>query len=530
MKTQIIHSDKKSSLPQIFRSSFFLIFIFLFLSLNSCSHRAKLTPAQIELINRVYQEANRFFYRGDYYSLQEAYSRFKDLLNQGYHPSLVGQRLLETSFLLTLREKELAIPHHDYLAQTEPFVTPHLEQTDLFSLWAIIKELPLEIKGFTNEFMGRRIAPEIKQLIEEKALTSSFWAYLYLHFFPYPGQEKNIKTQIEKIFGEAPLIKYKLAIFPQKKSEELKQFLQAHSLFKEIYFFLGHQLLNEGKFSEAEIMLKQAYEFFPNSLNIIIVLSQFHFRLEEFEECLNLNNKAINLKPDFRDALLGKVMCLTYLARHEEAIATALKLLELGYYYLGETHYWLARNFHALDQLDEAWEHIEKAKKYLIGWNEVHSLAGEIALAQNNLSEAENNFKEAMKLDPTDCSSIFSLGKVNSIRQKWKISATYYQQAAECFENQKKVLTQEINEIQSSDLDESRKIRLIQKKKSQFARLHLVQGTAFYNSAAGYFNTGIFQEALKMAELASRYTQLKEKAIELITRIKEEIKNIEKKY
>jgi len=131
--------------------------------------------------------------------------------------------------------------------------------------------------------------------------------------------------------------------------------------------------------------------------------------LEEFQECLALSNQAINLKPDFRDALLGKVMCLTYLARHEEAIATAWQLLKLGYYYLGETNYWLAWNFHALNQLDDAWQHIEQAKKYLIGWNEVYSLAGKIALDQNNLSEAGKSLFSRGKLE--NFSHLLSAGR-----------------------------------------------------------------------------------------------------------------------
>ncbi|OQX53166.1 MAG: hypothetical protein B5M54_07480 [Candidatus Aminicenantes bacterium 4484_214] len=529
MKRPTTRGDKLILSSPSTRLALFLVttlFTLLFsLLLASCISQAKLSPAQIRQLNQVYQEASRLFYQGDYFSLQEAHTRFQSLLEQGYRSSSVQARLLETSALLTLREKELAIPHHKFLAQAKYFLAQFPTSPEWASLFQTIETLPLELKGFANDMPGRKINPKISQLVETKALTSSFWAYLYLHFFPYPQEEKNLKSQIEKTFGDSLLIKYKLTSSSSKSSEEIAQFLQAHSSFKEIYFFLGSQLLKQGRLSAAEKWLKLAHEIFPDSLNIIITLSQLHFRLEEFQECLALSNQAINLKPDFRDALLGKVMCLSYLARHEEAIATAWQLLELGYYYLGETNYWLAWNFHALNQLDDAWQHIEQAKKYLIGWNEVYSLAGKIALDQNNLSEAEKNFKEALKLNPADCPSAFSLGKVYSQGENWKISAIYYQQAGECYEHQKKALKQEINEIQSSDLDGSRKIRLIQKKKSQLARLHLAQGTSFYNSAAGYFNAGLLQEALKMADSASHYAQLKGKSNKLIMRIKEEIKD-----
>ena len=43
--------------------------------------------------------------------------------------------------------------------------------------------------------------------------------------------------------------------------------------------------------------------------------------------------------PDHREALLGRTVCLTHLSRHDEAIAAATRLIELGMYHVGEAQY-----------------------------------------------------------------------------------------------------------------------------------------------------------------------------------------------
>jgi|Deesub1362B_J571_1020462.scaffolds.fasta_scaffold00006_194 tetratricopeptide (TPR) repeat protein len=499
----------------------FLILILLFGWFTACAPGRKLTPDELEGIKKWPKEAAVFFYQGDYFSLQQAYTRWKKLLSLGYQQPPVPQRFVETIFLLTLREKELAIPHHNFLPEAETFLTRNPSLKKYASLLQLIKKLPLRLQGYTDEIRWVSVDPKTKSQLAEKALTSSWWAYLYLHLFPFSREHKELHTRIAKTFARSPLIQYKLIISSPLKTNELTKFLEENPSFKEILYFLGEQYLNESKLALAEKQLQQARAIFPDSLNILILLSKINFRLEEFDECLKLNELAIALKSDFRDALLGKVMCLTYLDRSEEAIATAQKLLDLGFYYLGEAHYWMARNYHELKKLAEAWQHIEDAKRYLIGWNEIHALAGTIALDQNNLEEAEKNFKEALRLKETDCHSAFSLAKVYSFWQNWSASADYYQRAAFCFGQNQKVTLREINEIQSSNLDEARKERFIRKKKLRLARLRQLEATAYFNAAAGYFNSNHYQEALQMADKALSHPQLQEKAAELIKKIKE---------
>src|SRR6266581_242118 len=55
-----------------------------------------------------------------------------------------------------------------------------------------------------------------------------------------------------------------------------------------------------------------------------------------------------------RDALLGRVVTLSHLSRHDDAIAAATRIIELGSWFTGEAYYWRAWNEYHLVRVDEA--------------------------------------------------------------------------------------------------------------------------------------------------------------------------------
>jgi tetratricopeptide (TPR) repeat protein len=60
------------------------------------------------------------------------------------------------------------------------------------------------------------------------------------------------------------------------------------------------------------------------------------------------------LVPTHRDALLGRAVTLSHLARHDEAVAAATRILELGSWFTGEAYYWRAWNEYHLARIEEA--------------------------------------------------------------------------------------------------------------------------------------------------------------------------------
>ncbi len=270
----------------------------------------------------------------------------------------------------------------------------------------------------------------------------------------------------------------------------------------------------------AEKNFLECFKFIPESLPTVISLASIYFAFEELEKSLNFYDKAIALAPESRDALLGKAICLSYLGRYEEAITVCNEILRLGGYYLGDTHYWLAWNQNELEKLDEAWESVEKSKTYLIGYSQVFSLAGVIAYKREEKKVAEKNFQEALRLDPNNCEAAFYLGKIYADRQEWPKSGEYYEKAALCQRGKELTLERNIAQIEDSGFSEERKQRMIAKKKAQLKKTILTKATFFYNAAAGYFNAGMDEQALELAEQALEHSALKKNAEELIQEIK----------
>jgi tetratricopeptide (TPR) repeat protein len=253
-------------------------------------------------------------------------------------------------------------------------------------------------------------------------------------------------------------------------------------------------------------------------------LSKVYFALEEMEECLEYNQKILQLSPDYRDALLGKAICLSYLGRSEEAIKALNRILELSTYLMGETYYWLAWNRNELEYYQQAWEDIENAKKYLIGHHEVFTLAGIIAFGMGHWEDSKKEFMEAIRLGSPDCDPFYYLGKLYVSWKDWGQSALHFEKAAQCHEGQEAALIEKIRELESSSLSEERKRKLTARKENQLRKTRLIKATCFYNAAAGYFNCGKMEEALHHAQKASLHKALQQRAQELIARIKKDKK------
>ena len=133
---------------------------------------------------------------------------------------------------------------------------------------------------------------------------------------------------------------------------------------------------------------------------------------------------------------------------------------------------------------------------------------------------AEKNFKEAYKLNATNCEAPFYLGKIYTRYLQWEKSGTYFEKAALCNFDKEKALEKKIEEIEKSAFSEERKKRLISMKKIQLKKRILTKATLFYNAAAGYFNAGMKRQALRLAQQAAFHSSIKDKAEELIRQIK----------
>ncbi len=102
---------------------------------------------------------------------------------------------------------------------------------------------------------------------------------------------------------------------------ELRLAITLNPNYATAYQFLGRRLLSDGRLDEAEAMLRRATELDPLSHRILdnhfIPLSYQN----RYAEGLAVVDRALALQPDSLQARVWKMHCLSYLGRHDEAVA-----------------------------------------------------------------------------------------------------------------------------------------------------------------------------------------------------------------
>jgi len=509
-----------------------LLFLIITVCIYSCApKKPEITPQKSAEYNKIIEEAAKLYERGTHACLKQAFTLYEEALSFPVFQDQNREKLLRTAILLGAREKELGFLEDTYLKRASNLITISPALADYSIILKIASTLPRKTAGIVGDFVedGQRVVipfDEIKEnfadwleALKQKSKEDALYAYFSISFhenFSYLIKEIPDFVSIQEAHADSPLIRYKLALYPKESPENLEKLLQDDPGFYEAYYSLGQIAFKMGQLITAEKNLLKAYLEFPESSSIVISLASVYFAFEELDKSLEYYEKSIKMAPNYRDALLGKAMCLSYLGRHREAIETCNVILTLGKYYLGETHYWLAWNQNELGELENAWENIENSKKYLIGYGQVYSLAGTIAFNQKEIDEAEKNFLEACKQDASNGDPPYYMGKIKAIRQDWLNSGVYFEQASNNYQRKEELIQKRIREIENSSFSEERKRKHMARKKIQLSRLQLTKATAWYNAAAGYYNIGMKQKALELVKKAASHNALKDKAHELL--------------
>jgi tetratricopeptide (TPR) repeat protein len=476
-------------------------------------------------------EADAFYVKGYYTALKEARRIYEEALEAQAERPAVAKKLVRTAIALELREKELGVlavkPARDLagLVAADPALAPYASWLEL------LDGLPNKVKGNAgiDRIGGRTLeaqldwvnarVPDLDRELGERASTDDLAAALRLALraaFFYKFPEKLDPKSYVKVHPNSRLIAFQAAVSPSLEIDQLEALLALDAGFSEVHYYLGEVALLGGKVLTAERHYLAVQEKIPESLSVLISLAKVAFQMEEIESCLQYNEQALTLLPTYRDALLGKGLCLGYLGRHEEALSVLGRLLEFGAYYLGEAHYWTAWNDNELERLEEGRRSIEAAKVFLVGVSDVAALSGIIAYRQARLDDAERDLRQALNLEPADSDAAYYLGRLYADRKDWLNSGIYFAGAALSLEEKERGMEKKIEEIEASDMAPERKTRLVVKKRVQILSVQATKATCQYNGAAGFHNAGSFERALDLARLAAAHPSFAGKAAELI--------------
>ena len=163
--------------------------------------------------------------------------------------------------------------------------------------------------------------------------------------------------------------------------------------FSRSAYYMGLEAVIQGDLDEAESQFERAFSWRPRWARVANTLGTVFMTAEDFERAAGFYDRALEVVPDYAEALLGKVRALTFLGRYLEAVAVTDTLLALERWYIGDARYWRAMNEVQLGQDDAAWDDVERAAK-LITNAEVPKLAGIIAVRRQQLAVARAKFEE----------------------------------------------------------------------------------------------------------------------------------------
>ena len=257
-----------------------------------------------------------------------------------------------------------------------------------------------------------------------------------------------------------------------------------------------------------------AHDAFPDSTAVTLALANAQNALSEYDQALALFDQVLTGQPTHRDALLGRVLSLSYLNRYQDAIRSATQLLDLGMYHQGDAYYWRAWNRYRVHLLPAAWEDVTAATKLMVNTS-VYTLAGFIAYAQQRLDVAIDRLIEAYRLDATNCEAVWTEALVHVDKEAWTPAGGRFAIAVKCFAGAAEQARRDIAVAQEADWAEPLKARRLATAQKQLETAQHRGAQAAFNAAGSYARLGQKADAIVYIELAAQHPLLKEKAATL---------------
>jgi tetratricopeptide (TPR) repeat protein len=430
--------------------------------------------------------------------------------------------------LLALRERELGTTDSGYLEKARELLkaVPAIE-SDVVPQLDLIDALPWRGGMGESRRSGAAIAifrnrEERVEGLRRTANRDVLSAYVWVAYACESGVARAmdataLSTAIPS-FEDTHLIEYVLAtVCGTSRPSALHDLVESESRYKETAFYDGLRATSARKLDDADARYREAYAWRKTWPATTLALANVAMTAEDFQTAHGFYDETLALAPMFPDALLGKVRALTYLSRHEDAMAVADELIALGRY-PGDAHYWKAYNELSLERYDPAWLDIEAADRSLIN-SDVPKLAGIIAINRHEIDVAMQRLEISKQRNPNDCQTLYYLHLVFADQRKWPETVGGAVTAAGCLDAAEAGLRAQIEEIRQSDGSDARKARQIAVRERQIASGVRMRATCWFNAAVGSYNTRRADDARLYAAKLDGDAQYGERARDLVSQL-----------
>ena len=426
-------------------SSSLLALTALALSLGCTPRPAVVVAPRIspEVLAARLAEADGLASRGCYLCLKEAAAAYAALLAETDELT-VRIRALENNLMVAIREIELRIPDSGAReAALQLQDTLPVSYAAYFNVLDVVDPAqPLYVRG-EPLLLKEKYGEQLKLLgeLETETSGSAMKAYFFLALVIQTRQFKDIKEQIGAIPAAHPQdlsLQYRLLAFqPTYSPEGARALIGRETGFGEVHLLIGQRALLNGNIAGAYRELTRARELLPDSVSIALALANVTFSYARYADALVLFDRilASPAAAGFRpQAQLGRAKSLSYLKRHDEAIAQLIDLLQNDPRNSpGEKYYWRAWNQLQLARAQLAYDDAMAGLNAMRN-DAIYRLAGMASFSLDRKAEARSHFQEALKMNSADCDSERYLGLLDSAEQSWTPAAGRFKAAASCYE------------------------------------------------------------------------------------------------
>jgi tetratricopeptide (TPR) repeat protein len=475
--------------------------------------------------------------QGCYRCLQDALAIYERVAARAQPPGDALRGAFAVAVLLVVRARELGLPHDIPLAAARAWAAK-LESagattvTAALSPAAYLEALPL-ITGERSGLMPedrervnreRRSAwpangdlPATRHVLSPAVATDVLAQYVALAIDCEDARaRKSVHADEVRARYPYPLMHFRLGLcgIPELRLDSLRT---TDPRWLDTLFFEGRQEMSRFPgidVARAADLFAQAHDAFPESHAITLALGQARNALEEHASAAALFESILETHPTHRDALLGRVLSLSYLRRHYDAIRTATRMIDLGTYHMGDAFYWRAWNRYQVHDLPSAWTDVESATKLMVN-TAVYTLAGFVAYAQRDHDVAIDRLGRAYRLDTTNCEAVWTEGLVHVDQQDWTQASARFVTAVGCFTADARSARDAIVQAQASTVAEAVKSRRVAAAQKRAASSDHRRAQSAFNAASSFLRLGQKAEALGHVEVAAEHPLLKDKAAAL---------------
>jgi hypothetical protein len=185
--------------------------------------------------------------------------------------------------------------------------------------------------------------------------------------------------------------------------------------------------------ADARVWLNAAFAKWPRSTAVTYGLGALSQTIGDCRAAVTWYDKTLAEYGEHEDAHLGRLMCLSYLQRHAEALEEATGMI-FKKITMGEAYYWRAWNYRELNNLTAARADSDKMKSLIVN-DRILTLAGQIEYDQTDLPIAEKDLSEAVSMAHGDnCIAQWYWSLVQLKKEAWPKTADGFVAAMHCYE------------------------------------------------------------------------------------------------